>query len=139
MLSDYYYSGGAPAPNKPGPLMTIVQSPNGNVTVRGSYTYNMVVDTNAGSKTLNHRLFNKSAQITGRRAFIMDYLDVGMSDPLLCAHIRSKGWNMAFTDGSVSFSKPDSDTYNKILDMSASIQMSQINTDFLTKLENSAR
>jgi prepilin-type N-terminal cleavage/methylation domain-containing protein len=138
-LSDWYYSGGAPAPATPGPLMTIVQTPNGNLGIRDSYTFNMVVDTNAGSATLNQRLFDKSSKVQGRRAFIMDYLDVGMTDPLLCAHVRSKGWNMSFTDGSVSFSKPDPTTYNNILNMSSSIQMNQINTSFLGPLENGAR
>jgi hypothetical protein len=69
----------------------------------------------------------------------MDYLDTGMNDPLNCAHIRSKGWNMSFTDGSVAFSKPDPTTYNNILNMSSSIQMNQINTDFLPALENDAK
>jgi prepilin-type N-terminal cleavage/methylation domain-containing protein len=138
-LSDWYYSGGAPAPATPGPLMTIVQSPNGNIAVRCSYTYNPVVETNAGSANFNYRLFQKSGQIKGRRAFIMDYLDTGMNDPLNCAHLKSKGWEMAFTDGSVSFSKPDPVTYNNILNMSTSITMDQINMSFLGPLENAAR
>ena len=47
-LSDSYYSSGVPAPATPGPLMTIVQTPNGNLGIRDSYSYNIVVDTNAG-------------------------------------------------------------------------------------------
>ncbi len=137
LLSDWYYSGGAPG--KPGPLMTIVQSANGNVGIRASYTYNMVVVTNANSPLIDQRLFEKTSRITGRRAFIMDYLDIGMSDPLNCAHIRSKGWNMAFTDGSVAFSKPDPATYNNILKMPGSAQMHQINLNYLKPLEEAAR
>ena len=132
-LGAWYYSGGAPAPAKPGPLMTIVQSPNGNVAVRGSYTYNPVCDANG------LRLFQKASQVAGRHAFIMDYLDAGMSDPLNCAHLKAKGWNINFTDGSTAFSKPDPTTYNNILNMSASVSMPTINTSFLTILENDAK
>jgi hypothetical protein len=37
-----------------------------------------------------------------------------MNTPGYFAHQRSKGWNMAFTDGSTAFSKPDAATYIKI-------------------------
>ncbi len=132
-LGAWYYSGGAPAPAKAGPLMTIVQSPNGNVAVRGSYTYNPVCDA-AGLRS-----FQKASSVKGRRAFIMDYLDAGMNDPVNCAHLKSKGWNINFTDGSVGFSKPDPTTYNNIVNMSASINMPTINTSFLQILENAAK
>ncbi len=132
-LSDWYYSGGAvPA----GPLITIVTAANGNVGVRSSYTFNPVVNTVAGN---NVRQFQKSSQINARRAFIMDYLDVGMSDPLNCAHVRSKGWNIGFTDGSVAFSKPPPATFSEILSMPASIEMLEINKRFLPIMEQSAR
>jgi prepilin-type N-terminal cleavage/methylation domain-containing protein len=137
-LSDWYYSGGAPAPAVAGPLMTIVQTPNGNLGIRSSYTYNPVVNS-TGPNPNNIRQFQKASQIRGRRTFLMDYLDVQMNDPLNCAHIRSKGWNIGFTDGSVSFSKPPPATYTAILNMSANIDMLQINNSFLPVLEQSTK
>ena len=129
-LGETAYSSGAPTP---GPLMTIGSGP----AVRGSYTFNPVItDTNAA--TLNTvRKFTKSSKISDRRAFIMDYLDSGMSNPNLCAHIRSKGWNVNFTDGSVAFSHPAPVTYSSILAWSASVQTAQINIQLPT-LENAA-
>ena len=122
----------------PGPLMTISAPVSGNSAVRGSYTYNPVIkDTNnVGLNTL--RKFQKTSHINGRRAFIMDYLDAGMSDPKLCAHIRSKGWNMNFTDGSVAFSHPDPATYGTIQKWGTSIQTKDLNW-VLPTLEDAAR
>jgi prepilin-type N-terminal cleavage/methylation domain-containing protein len=135
-LSDWYYSGGAPAPAVAGPLITIVQAANGNVGVRSSYTYNPVVNTSPGN---NLRAVQKSAQVKARRTFIMDYLDVGMSDPLNAAHIRYKGWNIGFTDGSVAFSKPPPVIYSGIVNMPSSIDMLSINNQFLPAMEQSTR
>ena len=118
--------------------MTIAQSANGNVAVRSSYTYNPIIkSTNNPVDTV--RKFQKTSQVTGRHAFIMDYLDVGMSDPLNCAHIKSKGWNINFTDGSTSFSKPPPALYNSILNMPTSYQMKEINGQFLPGIEDAAR
>lgn len=69
--------------------------------VRASYVYNPVVDPNG------LRLFQKSNQIKTRRAFIMDYIDSNMSSRDYFCHYSSKGWNINFTDGSVSFAKAD--------------------------------
>ena len=135
-LGSHYYSGGA---NPPGPLIQIVQSANGNVGVRSSYTYNPVVHTTTLTGTINNRKFFKSSNISSRSVFIMDYLDVGMNDPLNAAHIRSKGWNISFTDGSVAFSKPPPATYNAILNMASSVTMADINQNFFPALEQSAR
>lgn len=136
LLSDWFYSDGASP--RPGPLITIARAPNGNVGVRSSYTYNPVVRVAENSSV---RQFQKSAQITGRRAFILDYLAGGMSDPLNCAHLRSKGWNMGFTDGSVAFSKPPPDTYSEILKYTDAdgLSMMDINKKYLPILESSAR
>jgi prepilin-type N-terminal cleavage/methylation domain-containing protein len=132
LLSAIYYSAKG--------LITNVRSINGNVGVRSSYTYNPVVYTNATSGgTMNHRIFQKTSQVNARRTFIMDYLDIEMNDPLNCAHIRSKGWNIGFTDGSVSFSKPAGNVYNDILNMPASVQMSDININYLPGLERATR
>jgi len=131
--SDWYYSGGA---NPSGPLMTIVQSPNGNVAVRGSYTYNPVCDA-AGL-----RLYQKSGQVKGRRTFIMDYLDVvaaGDTAANTFAHYSSKGWNINFTDGSVAWSKPDAATYANVLAGNNMSTMQLINTTYLQTFEDSAK
>ena len=87
--------------------------PNPGV-VRSSYVFNPVVDTNTASANYDYRLFQKSAQVKGRRVFIMDYIDNNMTSKDYLAHYKSKGWNMAFTDGSVAFSKPDPATFNLI-------------------------
>ena len=131
VLSGWYYSGGAKP--TPGPMMTIVQSANGNVAVRASYTYNPVCDA-AG-----WRSFQKSSKIVGRRVFNMDYLDAGMDDPANNAHLRSKGWNMNFTDGSTGFSKPDPTTYGLILSGANMASMQNINSTYLSILETAAK
>jgi prepilin-type N-terminal cleavage/methylation domain-containing protein len=134
-LGSWFYSG---ALNPPAPLMTIAQSQNGNIAVRSSYTYNPVIkSTNNPVDTV--RKFQKSGQVDGRRAFIMDYLDVNMSDPLNCAHIKSKGWNMNFTDGSTAFSKPSPALYASILTMPGTDQMKEINIKFLPGLEDASK
>lgn len=121
-------------------LITIVTAAStGNVGVRSSYTYNPVVHTNAATGTVNHRRFQKSSQVNARRAFVMDYLAEDMRDPKNCAHLRSKGWNIGFTDGSVAFSKPSPTLYQSILDMPASTDMSTLNINYLTGLEQTAR
>ncbi len=131
VLSGWFYSGGAQP--TPGPMMTISQSANGNIAVRASFTYNPVCDASG------NRLFNKTSQVKGRRAFLMDYLDAGMNDPLNCAHLKSKGWNINFTDGSTAFSKPDPTTYALILSGANMDSMPHINTAYLPILENNAK
>jgi len=132
-LSSWYYSGGAsPAP---GPIMTIAKSPNGNIAVRASYTYNPVCDT-SGKRT-----FQKATQIRGRDIFIMDYLDVVPAGDKVAdtfAHFRSKGWNINFTDGSVSFSKPPPATFAQIIAGQNMASVTAMNTAyFQTFIDNS--
>jgi len=135
-LSSWFYSG---ALSPPAPLMTIAQSANGNIAVRGSYTYNPVIKNTNAAAIDTVRKFQKAGQVTGRRAFIMDYLDAGMSDPLNCAHLKSKGWNINFTDGSTAFSKPPPALYSSIVNMPGTTQMDGINLQFLPGLEDAAR
>ena len=104
---------------------------NGSTGIRCSYTYNPIVDTN------NKRLFQKSSDIKGRRVFIMDYIDSQMTTPSYFAHYRSKGWNMAFTDGSTMFSKPDQATFALIFAGRPS-NLQDLNTVFLPILEAAA-
>jgi len=82
---------------------------NSSGGVRSSYTYNPVVDAN------NVRIFQKASQIKGRRVFIMDHIDSEMSDKTKFAHWKSKGWEMAMTDGSVGFAKVNTDMIQQIL------------------------
>ena len=82
---------------------------NGSTGIRCSYTYNPVVE--AGTGTTGKRLYQKTAQIRARGTFIMDYIDSQMNTAGYFAHQKSKGWQMAFTDGSTMFSKPDPVTY----------------------------
>jgi prepilin-type N-terminal cleavage/methylation domain-containing protein len=70
--------------------------------VRSSYMFNPWVKNPRNGDNL--RKYQKLAQAEPHRLFIMDYLEGGMS-PDLNAHFRSKGWNVAFTDGAVSFAK----------------------------------
>jgi prepilin-type N-terminal cleavage/methylation domain-containing protein len=95
-----------------GPLSYASPLINGSAGIRCSYTYNPIVP--AGSGATATRVFQKSGQVKGRRTFIMDYIDTQMNTPGYFAHQKSKGWNMAFTDGSVSFSKPDVGMYQQI-------------------------
>ena len=104
---------------------------NGTGSVRCSYTYNPVVDGNG------LRLFQKASQLKGRRVFIMDYIDSQMPNPSYFAHYRSKGWEMAFTDGSVGFAKPDIATFQLVLGGRPS-NIQDLNTYFLPILEQAA-
>jgi len=105
---------------------------NGSGGVRCSYTYNPVVDGNG------KRIFEKAGQLKGRRTFIMDYIDSAMTNPSFFAHYKSKGWNMAFTDGSTMFSKPDPATYALIASGRPS-NIQDLNTVFLPILEDAAK
>jgi prepilin-type N-terminal cleavage/methylation domain-containing protein len=134
-LGAWYYSGGA---NPAGPLMTIVQSGNGNVAVRGSYTFNPIIRS-AVATVDTVRKFQKTSQVSGRRSFIMDYLDEGMADPLNVAHLKSKGWNINFTDGSTAFAKPPPALYASILALPAGVHMDVINAQILPGLEDAAK
>jgi prepilin-type N-terminal cleavage/methylation domain-containing protein len=106
---------------------------NGSGGIRCSYTYNPVVDANG------LRLFQKASQIKGRRVFIMDYIDSQMTNPSYFAHYRSKGWEMAMTDGSVGFSKPDTATFNLIAAGGRPSDIQDLNLNFLPGLEQAVR
>ena len=108
-------------------------SVNGSGGVRTSYTYNPVVDAN------NLRLFQKSSDVKGQRTFIMDYIDSQMINPSYFAHFRSKGWNVAITDGSVSFCKVDAVTFGKIATGGYPADLQQLNTAVLPILEANAK
>jgi type II secretory pathway pseudopilin PulG len=101
---------------------------NGSGGVRCSYTYNPLVDAN------NKRIFEKASQVKGRRVFIMDYIDSQMSNPTYFAHWRSKGWEMAMTDGSVGFAKVDNSLIQQVLTGHPS-DIQELNKVYLPVLE----
>ncbi len=84
---------------------------NGSSGIRCSYTYNPVVDT---SKATGTRRFNKASDVKQRNAFIMDYFDTQMTSQSYFAHYRSKGWQIALTDGSVIFGRPSAAVFAEI-------------------------
>jgi prepilin-type N-terminal cleavage/methylation domain-containing protein len=106
---------------------------NGSGGVRCSYTYNPIVDSTG------KRLFQKTSDVRGRRTFIMDYIDSQMNTPNYFAHPTFKGWEMAFTDGSVVFSKPDPATYALIAAGGRPSDIQDLNTVFLPILELHAK
>ena len=107
---------------------------------RSSYVLNPWVDTNAtDTATYEYRLYAKSAQVRGVHTFAMDYIDNNMSDPNYHAHIKSKGWVMAFTDGHAGFFKPDPATYNLIINGARPSSINDLCESFLPILENQAK
>jgi prepilin-type N-terminal cleavage/methylation domain-containing protein len=106
---------------------------NGSGGIRCSYTYNPVVDANG------LRLFQKASQIKGRRVFIMDYIDSQMVNSSYFAHYKSKGWEMAMTDCSVGFAKPDIATFQLIAGGARPSNIQDLNTYFLPILEQAER
>ena len=105
---------------------------NGSAGIRCSYTFNPVVDANG------LRIFQKTGDVKARRTFIMDYIDSQMTNPGYFAHYKSKGWEMAFTDGSVAFSKPDVATFQLVLSGRPS-DIQDFNINFLPVLEADAK
>jgi prepilin-type N-terminal cleavage/methylation domain-containing protein len=105
LASDNYSAGGL--------LSYASPAINGSVGIRCSYTYNFIVDTN--NTTTGTRLYPKSSKIQHRDGFIMDYFSDQMTDPSYFAHYKSKGWEVAMTDGSVVFGKPPETVFNQIL------------------------
>ncbi|HWC61804.1 MAG TPA: prepilin-type N-terminal cleavage/methylation domain-containing protein [Verrucomicrobiae bacterium] len=105
---------------------------NGSSGIRCSYTYNPVVDSTG------LRVMQKASQIKTRRVFIMDYIDSQMINSTYFAHYKSKGWEMAFTDGSVGFAKPDITTFNLIASGSRPSDIQDLNKNFLPILEQCA-
>ncbi|HHY87243.1 MAG TPA: type II secretion system protein [Verrucomicrobia bacterium] len=110
---------------------------NNNVGVRSSYTYNPIVRLTAPSPTL--RALQKTSDVKRDRLFIMDYIDSQMGNPDYFAHRRFKGWQVAFTDGSVRFSKPPVDVFNRIAQGGYPADISQFNSEVLPVLEQYAR
>jgi len=98
--STYHESG------KSKPLMTSW----GMGAVRSSYSYNPVIDTNNPPV----RLYQKQSQLGPRRTFIIDYIADNMGSRDYFSHYRSRGWNIAFTDSSVLFAKPNTVLYGEI-------------------------
>ncbi len=94
---------------------TVSGSVGGNI--RGSYIYNPWVK-NPG--TDNFRLYEKTAQLTKRKVFGMDFIDSNSWIPgsngdvdingLNFAHSRNKGWNVLFSDNSIEFKKVNAQT-----------------------------
>jgi hypothetical protein len=69
----------------------------------------------------------------------MDYIDTQMNTPGYFAHQKSKGWNMAFTDGSTQFSKPDTTTFAKIAAGGYPANIGDLSDNLLPVLEAAAR
>jgi len=111
-------------------------SVNGTGGVRASYTYNPVVDP-----TTSKRVYEKSAKVLKRDTFIMDYFDTQMTSPDYFAHYRDKGWNVSFTDGSVSFCKPTPSVFAQIQSASPSpaIDINTLTTYYLPAITAKAR
>jgi prepilin-type N-terminal cleavage/methylation domain-containing protein len=105
---------------------------NNSDGVRCSYTFNPVVDATG------LRVFQKTGQVKGRRTFIMDYIDSQMTNPSYFAHYKSKGWEIAFTDGSVAFSVPDAATY-ALIEGGRPTDIQDLNNYFLPILEQDAK
>ena len=127
--SDNYSAGGLLSYAKP--LI------NGSAGIRGSYTYNPVVEAGAG--TTGKRVYQKAGQVRTRGTFIMDYIDTQMNTAGYFAHQKSKGWNMAFTDGSTLFSKPDPATFTKIAAGGYPSSIGELTDKVIPVLEAAAR
>ena len=101
---------------------------NGSGGVRCSYTYNPVVNTNAATGT---RLYQKANNVKTRDVFIMDYIDSQMNNPSYFAHYKSKGWEIALTDGSVVLGKPAPAVFNQIYNGSPAVDITSLTTYYL--------
>ena len=113
---------------------------NGSGGIRCSYTYNPIVETNGlAGTTKGPRLIQKSNDIKSRRAFILDYIDSQMNNPGYFAHQKTKGWQMAMTDGSVVLSKPDPATYATIAAGGQPSDIQVFNTKYLPILEQNTK
>ncbi|HEV2692009.1 MAG TPA: prepilin-type N-terminal cleavage/methylation domain-containing protein [Verrucomicrobiae bacterium] len=110
-------------------------SVNGTGSVRTSYTWNPVVDTN--NATTGTRLYQKANNIKQRGVFILDYFDTQMTSSDYFAHFKGKGWNVCFTDGSVSFGKPSPAVFAQIQMGSAAtpaIDITSLTTYYLPQI-----
>jgi hypothetical protein len=94
------------------PLLSTSSNPGDFNNCRGSYICNPhVVNAAAGGNAGNLRKYAKSSSVKGRVMFGMDFIEWTQFDSsgnvlttgLNFAHSRSKGWNVLFSDDSVSF------------------------------------
>ena len=120
-----------------GPLSYASPPINGSTGIRCSYTYNPLVTPGSGGT--GARVYQKTGNILKRGVFIMDYIDTQMNTPGYFAHKKSKGWDMAFTDGSTLFSKPDAATFAKIAAGGYPSTIGQLTDEVIPLLEVSAR
>ena len=95
---------------------------NGSAGIRCSYTFNPVINLarpySTGPSATGYRLYEKAGQIRTRGPFIMCYIDNQQNNPQYFAHLKAKGYNIAFSDGSVLFWKPNGATYADIINNS---------------------
>jgi prepilin-type N-terminal cleavage/methylation domain-containing protein len=144
LLFDPGYPNGAGSPLSDdsyiaaGPLSYAKPLINGSAGIRCSYTYNPIVPPGSGAGPAV-RLFQKTGQVKGRRTFIMDYIDNQMNTPGYFAHQKAKGWYIAFTDGSVQFSRPDDVTFNKIAAGGYPANIGDLSDNVLPVLEAAAK
>jgi prepilin-type N-terminal cleavage/methylation domain-containing protein len=127
--------------NASGPISWAKPLINGTADVRGGYTYNPVIDVNNttyGTTTYGLRLYQKAGQIRSRGFLLLDYIDSQMNTQGYFAHAKSKGWNAAFTDGAVSWCKPDAATYGKIAAGGYPANIWDLNQNVLPVLDISA-
>jgi prepilin-type N-terminal cleavage/methylation domain-containing protein len=110
-------------------------STDGSGNCRSSYMFNPWV-INPGAN--NRRLIEKQSQAGLRKIFIMDYLSAG-NPPNLNAHYRFRGWNLAFSDASVSFAKSPQAVALVASGQPTLDSVNQQFTNILTLLEAAAR
>ena len=116
--------------SKSGYLSYAANPINGSTGIRCSYTFNFIVDTNktTSSDTQGYRLYNKSNDAKQRAPLIMDYFDSQMTSPEYFAHYKTKGWEVAMTDGSVVLGKPPGSVFAQIIKGSGASPAININT-----------
>ena len=99
------------------PILTYADSfpADGNGNVRGSFICNPRTALDSTGKKI--RLYSKASKVKGRTLLGMDFIDYTQFDSAgnviitgaNFAHSRSKGWNVLFSDDSVSFNKGTAD------------------------------
>ena len=104
---------------------------NGSGGVRCSYTYNPVINTTTFKRTIQ-----KSSDIKQMHVFIMDYIDGQQSNPDYFAHQKAKGWNIAFTDGSVKLCKLDPTAFSFVMTKGRPTDIVDFNNVFIPRFEN---
>lgn len=69
--------------------------------IRSGYTYNPWVDPAKSDL----RLMQKTGDVRKHKILIMDFIGSSVTDPkAFYAHYKEGGWNLAYTDGSVTYS-----------------------------------